>query len=85
MKEETDFQDVLDVFEHVLETNRSIDVAESEFKRQIYEDDALHRRYREWCRMEGVTEKTGFIDYCQERYDQEESLWEALSDEEDFS
>lgn len=72
--------EIIEVFNNVLSTYRSIDIAESEFKRLVFDDEDLHRLYREWCEENGVTEKHGFIGYCQERFDEEESYWDSLAD-----
>lgn len=77
--------DILEIFESILRNARSIDVAESEFKRLVYEEPEVRAAYRVWCDEEGNTEKHGFVDYCQERFDDEENLWNALTDEDEFN
>ena len=72
--------DIYEVFEGVLSNARSIDMAESEFKRQLCDDPELRTVYSDWCSEEGTSEKNGFVDYCQMRFDEEESLWSALED-----
>ena len=56
--------DIYEVFEGVLSNARSIDMAESEFKRQLCDDPELRTVYRDWCSEEGTSEKNGFVDYC---------------------
>lgn len=77
--------DILEIFEHVLQNARSIDMAESEFKRLMYEDPEIRSAYRMWCEEEDTTEKYGFIVFCQERFDQEESLWDTLTDTDEYN
>lgn len=62
----------------IIRDHRTIDVAESEFKRMVYEDDVLHQDYKDWCRREGFTERRGFIEYCNAYIDMEESRWDVL-------
>ena len=58
----------------------SVDVAESDFKKMIDEDDELHRRYREWCHEVGSSERRGFLDFCDEYLSDRESVWDNLND-----
>lgn len=76
--------DIVDIFQTVIKHNRSIDMAESEFKRMIYDDDELKKAYKEWCEHEGFTEKKGFIEYCQTAFDEEESKWDSLENENEY-
>lgn len=76
--------DITEIFEHILQHARSIDMAESEFKRLLCDEQELKQAYREWCSEQGTTEKHGFVDYCTERFDEEESLWDTLNDEDDY-
>lgn len=73
--------DILDIFEHILQYARSIDMAESEFKRMLLDDPDLKIAYKEWCSEEGTTEKRGFVEYCARRFDEEESYWDTLTEE----
>jgi hypothetical protein len=56
-------------------------MAESDFKKLIYEDRDLHLAYKEWCHDNGYSEKIGFVEYCNEFMDEEESIWDVLSNE----
>ena len=60
--------------------HRSIDVAESEFRKLLYEDELLKHNYRQWCRKEGFSERKGFIEYGHSFIDEEESRWDVLRD-----
>ena len=39
--------DITELFRDLLQQYRGIDIAESEFKKMIHEDDELHEEYRE--------------------------------------
>lgn len=73
--------DIIEIFENVLREARSIDMAESIFKCSLCDDPEIRSAYREWCSEEGTTEKRGFVEYCTQRFDEEEQLWDALNDE----
>ena len=62
----------------IIRRHRTIDVAESEIKKMLYDDEILHQYYNERCRREGFTERKGFIEYCHAYIDREESLWDVL-------
>ncbi len=62
-------QDITIIFEQILKASQSIDIAESEFKRMMYEDAEMRSRYKAWCAEQEVSEKRGFVDYCMERID----------------
>lgn len=73
-------EDILDVFKFYIDQYKSVDIAESEFKKAIHEDSALRANYREWCREVGSTEKYGFTDFCKEYIDEQNTVWDSLSD-----
>lgn len=75
--------DLTTLFESLITLHRSIDVAESEFKKMIYDNPSLREEYREWCDIEGYTERTGFVEFCHSFIDQEESIWTVLSNDDD--
>jgi hypothetical protein len=72
--------DITRIFENLLEQYGSIDIAEAEFKKLIVEDDELHEDYREWCDTVGSSEKKGFLDFCDEYMESQESIWDSLND-----
>lgn len=74
---------ITDYFRSLLDEYGSVDIAEAEFKKQIHEDSELRARYREWCHEVGSTEKNGFMDYCDEFFDSQETIWDNLKDEYD--
>lgn len=72
--------DLFKIFDGVLEHARSIDMAESEFKCLLCDNPELRAAYKEWCAEEGTTEKLGFVEYCEMRFDEEETFWDVLND-----
>lgn len=72
--------DITQVFNSLLEQYGSIDIAENEFKKMIAEDDILREEYEEWCHAVGSSEKSGFLDYCEEYKRSQDSIWESLND-----
>ncbi len=73
-------EDITDYFINLLNEHQSLDIAESEFKRAIAEDENLRAEYREWCQLEGNSEKNGFLDFCREYLDDRNEVWETLND-----
>ena len=73
-------EDLTDYFISVIKQSGSIDLAESEFKRAISDDDDLRAKYREWCHQVGSSEKRGFLDFCDEYLASQDSVWDTLSD-----
>lgn len=76
-------KDITDFFNDMLRQYGSVDIAEAEFKKQLHEDADLHEMYREWCHEVGSSEKNGFMDYCEEYLESQESIWDNLKDEYD--
>lgn len=72
--------DILDLFEDLLRSCGSVDIAEAEFKRMIGEDADLRREYRQWCHENGHTERRGFLDYADEYLESRNSVWDSLTD-----
>lgn len=46
----------------------------------MIDDEELRRRYKEYCREVGSTERNGFMDFCEEYMDGQDEVWDALSD-----
>ena len=74
---------ITDFFQELLKEYGSIDIADAELKKQLHEDAELKARYREWCHEVGSSEKNGFLDYCEEFLESQDSIWENLKDEYD--
>lgn len=73
--------DITELFLEVIRHSGSVDMAEAEFKKMIHEDPELRRSYREWCHEVGSTEKSGFLDYCDEYLDDQSSIYDTLTDD----
>lgn len=73
-------EDITDFFIEILNSYKTVDVADAEIKRQIADDEDLRHQYRDWCRENGSTERNGFIDFCKEYLENQESVWDTLSD-----
>ncbi|MBJ2184388.1 MAG: hypothetical protein JFR38_07785 [Muribaculaceae bacterium] len=78
-----DLFDITQYFESLLHQTGSVDIAEAEFKRTIAEDNQLHTLYREWCHDNGSSERNGFLDFCEEYLESQDSKWDSLSDYDD--
>lgn len=73
-------KDITELFQDIIRQNRSLDIAEAEFKKLIHEDAELREQYREWCDAVGSSEKMGFLDYCDEYLESQDSIYDALND-----
>lgn len=73
-------EDIRDYFISLLEAHKSVDIAESEFKRAIADDDSLRQQYRQWCHEVGSSEKNGFTDFCHEFMAESDEVWQSLND-----
>ena len=78
-----DFQDITELFHQVIRQAGSIDMAEAELKKMVGEDDELHKLYRQWCHEVGSSERRGFLDFCEEYLDNQESIWDTLDNDYD--
>lgn len=72
--------DITDIFNEYLAQYKSVDIAESAFKRDLGEDPDLKAAYSEWCQEVGSSEKKGFADYCEEYLERENEVWDSLND-----
>lgn len=72
--------DLTELFINILHQADSVDVAESEFKKLIGEDDELHKQYRDWCHEVGNSERRGFLDFCEEYLSDRDQAWDSLND-----
>lgn len=76
--------DIVEIFNSLISGFRSIDMADRELSRLLDNDLDIKEAYIEWCEAEGYTLKKGFINYCQDYFDEEESRWKALNDDESY-
>ncbi len=72
--------DITKLFIDLLNQFKSVDIADSEFKKMIHEDPELRAEYREWCETVGSSEKMGFLDYCEEYLSSQDSIYDMLND-----
>lgn len=76
-------EELTTLFDELLRSYGNVDVAESEFKRLMSDDDDLHELYRLWCDETGHTERRGFLDYAEEYIANQNSVWDTLTDDYD--
>lgn len=72
--------DLTQLFTALLQEHRSIDIADDVFKKMIAEDPALRSEYSDWCHESGYTEKRGFADFCEEYLENQDSIFDSLSE-----
>jgi hypothetical protein len=72
--------DITLLFDDLLKSYGSVDIAEAEFKRMINDDQDLRDEYRNWCDEVGFSEKRGFLDYFEEYMETQDSIWDNLND-----
>lgn len=72
--------DITEIFDRYISQYSSIDIANSEFKKDLHEDQQLREAYKEWCHNVGSSEKNGFIDYAEEYMESQNDVWNNLSD-----
>ena len=72
--------DITQLFLHIIHQYKSVDIAEAEFKKMLHEGTEPRGEYREWCDAVGSSEKMGFLDYCDEYMDSQESIYDTLND-----
>lgn len=76
-------ENLTDLFEQLLRDFGNVDLAEAEFKRMIADDEELHESYRQWCDETGHTERHGFLDFAAEYIENQNSVWDTLTDDYD--
>lgn len=72
--------DITDFFINLLNEHKSIDIADYAFKKALHEDAGLRDEYSEWCLAVGSSEKNGFLDFCEEYMNNQDSIYDSLSD-----
>ena len=72
--------DITKLFESLLDDFRSVDVASREFDRMIDEDPELMASYTEWCEENGHSLRYGFTDFAEEYIENQNSIWDSLTD-----
>ena len=71
---------ITEIFVEYLENYGSVDIAESEFKKNIHENPYLKAAYRQWCSDEGSSEKNGFFDFAEQYLSDRNEVWDTLTD-----
>lgn len=72
--------DITELFESLLLNFRSVDVAEREFNRMIDDDPQLSEQYSSWCEENGYKERYGFSEFAAEYIENQNSIWDSLTD-----
>ena len=72
--------DITELFESLLVSFRSVDLAEREFNRMIDDDPQLKEQYGAWCEENGFTERYGFSEFATEYIENQNSIWDSLTD-----
>ncbi len=71
---------ITEIFVEYLDNYGSVDIAESEFKKNIHENPDLKAAYRQWCSDEGSSEKNGFFDFAEQYLSDRNEVWDTLTD-----
>ena len=72
--------DIEETIRAIIDQHRSIDFVESEFQRQMNDDEDLRNAYLVWCEELGLSQKKGNMDYIEEILESENSVWDSLSE-----
>lgn len=70
--------EITDLFDRIIKEQRSLDLAESEFRRMLVDEPELRREYRRWCRENEVSEKNGFLNYYNGGSEEYGDPWDDL-------
>lgn len=73
-------EEMTDLFINIINQTDSLDMAESEFRRMMVDEPELRRRYRDYCHEVGSSERNGFKDFCEEYMQDQDNVWNSLSD-----
>ena len=71
---------ITEIFVEYLDNYGSVDIAESEFKKNIQKTPEASRQ---WCSDEGSSEKNGFFDFAEEYLSNQNEVWDSLTDYDD--
>lgn len=77
-------EDITDLFVHFIEQSPSPDIAESNFMQMLVDEPEWRARYKAYCQEMGYTERRGFMDFYEEHYSPEESIWDNLKDYDEY-
>ena len=73
-------ESMTDLFINIINQTDSLDMAESEFRRMLVDEPELRRQYKQYCREVGSSERNGFKDFCEEYMEEQDNVWNSLSD-----
>lgn len=73
-------ENITDLFMTIIKQSPSLDIVESEFRQMLIDDPELKRAYKEYCREEGTSERRGFRDFCDQYLEDQNDVWNSLSD-----
>jgi len=77
--------DITNFIKSLIEEHGSLDVAEAEFKRIVADDTELRNKYKEWCELNGTTERNGFSEFAEEYQSDSEEVWSVFDEYNDDS
>lgn len=72
--------DIETLIQSLVDQTGALDMAQSEFKRMLADDNELRADYKEWCEELGYSERYGFIEYAEEFVNSREEKWDSLTD-----
>ena len=73
-------EDITEFFTQLIEQNKSLDIAQAEFKRILSDDPDLREAYSDWCQSEGYNERDGFREFCEQYMESQDDIWDQLRD-----
>lgn len=79
-----EFDDLQQLFIHIIEQSDSADMAQAEFSRTLVDDVEVRRTYRRYCRANGLPERLGFASFYEEYQNDRNEVWNNLQDFDDI-
>lgn len=73
-------EDITELFISIIKDCDSIDIAEAEFRRHLVDNPDLRKAYKEYCHEVGSSERKGFQDFCEQYMEEQDEVWNTLSD-----
>lgn len=73
-------EEITEIFLDILNQSPSVDIAEAEFKRRLVDEPELRQLYRTYCREERISERRGFLAFCENYLEGQNEMWESLDD-----
>lgn len=72
--------EITEIFLAIINQSPSIDIAESEFRRRLIDEPELRKQYKSYCEDEGVSERRGFLEFCENYIESQNEMWNSLDD-----